>query len=53
MEPAKIALIAISATPECAAAYFKEYINYIITGELELRYAARHTEFISNLIAAI
>ena len=53
LEPAKIALIAISATPECAAAYFKEYINYIITGELELRYAARHTEFISNLIAAI
>ena len=30
LDAAKISLIAISATPECAAAYFQDYVNYII-----------------------
>ena len=53
LDPAKIILIAVSATPECAAVYFKQYINYIISGELEWKYVAKHTEFIRNLITAI
>lgn len=53
LDPAKITLIAVSATPECAAAYFKRYVNYIISGELEWKYVAKHTEFIHDLISAI
>lgn len=53
LDAAKISLIAISATPECAAAYFQDYVNYIISGELEWKYVARHTEFIQSVITAM
>ena len=52
LDPARILLIAVSATPECAAAYFQSYVNYIISGELEAKYIAKHTEWIQNIIAA-
>ena len=52
LDPARILLIAVSATPECAAAYFQSYVNYIISGELEAKYNAKHTEWIQNIIAA-
>jgi hypothetical protein len=31
---------------------FESYINYIISGEIEARYVAKHTEWIQNVIAA-
>jgi len=52
LDAKKIRLIAVSATPECAAAYFQDYVNYIVSGELEWKYVARHTEFIQDVIAA-
>ena len=53
LEPAKIRLIAVSATPEFAASYFSEYLNYILTGKLENYYDAKATIFIDDLISAI
>jgi len=53
LEPAKIRLIAISATPEFAAAYFSEYLNYIFTGKLECANDAKETIYIDNIIDAI
>ncbi len=50
LDPAKIKLIAISATPEYAALYFKDYINYIIKGKLEEKFDAQNTIFIENVI---
>ena len=53
LDAAKIRLIAISATPEFAASYFSEYLNYILTGKLECINDAKATIFIQNLITAI
>ena len=53
LDPAKICLLAISATPECAAYYFEDYINYILRGKLENKYDAKKTIFIDNVIAAL
>ena len=53
LEPAKIRLIAISATPEFAAAYFSEYLNYILTGKLECANDAKETIYIDNIVDAI
>lgn len=53
LEPARIRLIAMSATPEFAAAYFSEYLNYILTGKLENYYDAKQTLYIDNIIEAI
>ena len=53
LQPAKIRLIAISATPEFAAAYFSEYINYILTGQLENYYDAKATYYINDVVEAL
>lgn len=53
LEPARIRLIAMSATPEFAAAYFSEYLNYILTGKLENYYDAQQTLYIDGVIEAI
>lgn len=49
LEPAKIKLIAISATPELAAVYFGRYVNYILNGKLENVNDALGTIFIDNV----
>lgn len=53
LEPAKITLIAISASPEKAAIYFKEYINYILEGQLEQKFYAQETIFVNSICDAI
>lgn len=53
LEPAQIRLIAISATPQFAAAYFSEYINYILTGQLENYYDAKATYYIEDVVEAL
>lgn len=52
LDPAKIKLIAISATPENAAIYFRDYINYILKGKIEERFDAQNTILIDNVIMA-
>jgi len=42
-------MLAISATPECAALYFGEYVNYILNGHLEWKYVAEQTFFIKSV----
>lgn len=51
--PAKIKLLAISATPEFAAMYFSEYLNYILTGKLENIHNAEATIYIDSVCEAI
>ena len=53
LDPGKIRLIAVSATPEFAASYFSEYLNYILTGKLECAYDAKTTYFIHDVCSAI
>lgn len=53
LDPAKIRLIALSATPEFAASYFSEYLNYIFTGKLECINDAKATFFIQDVCSAI
>ena len=53
LDPGKIRLIAVSATPEFAASYFSEYLNYILTGKLECAYDAKATYFIHDVCSAI
>ena len=53
LEPARIRLLALSATPENAALYFRDYINYILQGQLEEKFAALHTIYIESIIQAI
>lgn len=53
LAPAKITLIAISASPERAAVYFKEYINYILEGQLEQKFYAQETIFVNGICDAI
>lgn len=53
LEPAQICLIAISATPEFAAAYFSEYLNYILTGKMESINDALETIYIDDIISAL
>lgn len=53
LEPARIKLIAVSATPEFAAAYFSEYLNYILTGKLECANDAKETIYIDDIVEAI
>lgn len=52
LDPGQILLIAVSATPECAAALFQSYVNYIISGDIEAKYIAKHTAWIKNVITA-
>ena len=53
LQPAKIRLIAVSATPEFAAAYFSQYLNYILEGQLENYYDAQETLYIRSVIEAL
>ena len=53
LAPARIRLIAISATPQFAAAYFSEYLNYIFCGQMECVNDAKATYFIRDVISAI
>jgi hypothetical protein len=53
LDPARIKLLAISASPERAALYFQEYINYILKGKLEEKYVALETHYINSVCDAI
>lgn len=53
LDPAKIKLLAISATPENAAEYFRDYINYIFDGKLQEKYSAKDTIYIKDVIDAM
>lgn len=50
LEPAKIRLIAVTATPEFAANYFRDYVNYVLTGRIENKYDALEVIFIDSVI---
>lgn len=50
LEPKKIKLLAISATPECAAMYFRDYVNYIIDGRIENKFDALETIFVDSIV---
>ena len=53
LDPGKIILLAISASPERAALYFSDYINYILKGQLEEKFHALETEYINDVCGAI
>jgi len=53
LEPARIRLIAMSATPEIAASLFGDYINYIMRGKIDEIYDAKETVFIESVSAAL
>lgn len=53
LDPAKIRLIAVTATPELAANYFKNYVNYILTGQIESRYDAIDVIEIDDVIKCL
>lgn len=53
LDKGQITLLAISASPERAALYFRDYINYILDGQLEEKYAAQETLYINNVCDAI
>lgn len=53
LEPARIRLLAISATPEAAAPLFGDYVNYIINGRLAEIYDAKETIYIESISAAV
>ena len=49
LDPAKITLLAISATPELAANLFADYLNYILKGKIEEVYDAKKTLYIESV----
>lgn len=49
LDPGRIILIAISATPEIAAQLFSDRVNYILEGRLEEIFDARFTYYINNI----
>lgn len=53
LEPARIRLVAMSATPELAAPLFGDYVNYIIKGEINEIYDAQRTIYIESVAAAL
>lgn len=53
LDPKKITLLAISASPERAAILFREYINYILKGQLEEKFSAQETHYINSVCGAI
>lgn len=53
LEPARIRLLAISATSEIAATLFGDYVNYIIHGRLAEVYDARETIYVESISAAV
>ena len=53
LDPGKIRLLAVSASPERAALYFRDYINYILKGQLEEKFFAKETYYINSVCDAI
>lgn len=53
LDPGRITLLAISASPERAALYFRDYINYILKGQLEEKFFAQETYYINSVCGAI
>jgi len=53
LDPGRIRLLAVTATPEFAANYFRDYVNYVLTGHLENKYDALEVIFIDNVIDAL
>ena len=53
LEPARIRLLAISATPEAAAPLFGQYVNYILYGKLQEIYDAKQVIYIESIAAAV
>lgn len=53
LEPARIRLLAISATPEAAAPIFGDCVNYILNGRLTEIYDARNTIYVESIAAAV
>ena len=49
LDPGKIILIAISATPEIAAQLFSDRVNYILEGQLTEIFDARFTYYINSI----
>jgi len=53
LDPGRIILLAISASPERGALVFRDYINYILQGQLEEKFAAKETYFVNSICGAI
>lgn len=53
LDPSRIVLLAISATPELAANLFEDYLNFIVKGKLQEVYAAQETVVIESVGAAL
>ena len=53
LDPARIVLIAISATPEIAAVLFQDYLNRIIFGGEQIKYEAKETIWFKQLLEMI
>lgn len=53
LEPKRIILLAISATPEAAAPLFSDYVNYILKGKLQEIYDAKNTFYIESIAAYV
>lgn len=53
LDPGRITLLAISASPERAALFFRDYINYILKGRLEEKFYAQETNYIDSVCSAI
>lgn len=53
LEPARIRLLAISATPEIAAPLFSDHVNYILNGRLVELFDARETIYVESVSAAL
>lgn len=49
LDPGRIILIAISATPEIAAQLFSDRVNYILEGRLEEIFDAKFTYYINSI----
>lgn len=49
LEPGRIRLLAVSATPESAAVLFSGYVNYILNGRLDEIFDAKNTVYVENV----
>ena len=52
LEPGRIVLIAVSATPEIAAVLFQDYVNQITFGGEQIKYEAKLTTWYRDLMEA-
>lgn len=52
LDPARIVLIAVSATPEVAAVIFQDYLNQITFGGEQIQYQAKETIWYRDLMEA-